>query len=57
MLDVTTGQMRRMQTAEMRFHRAVIGYRMEDHNLNEDIREQMGVTYIDTTIKSIRRVV
>jgi hypothetical protein len=31
-----------MQTAEMRFLRAVTGYRMTDHKRNEDIREEIG---------------
>jgi len=43
-------QMRRVQTAEMRFVRAVAGYRMTDHKRNEDIRE-LGITDVNTIMK------
>jgi hypothetical protein len=34
---VTEEQMRRMETAEMRFHGVVAGYKMADHKRNEVI--------------------
>jgi hypothetical protein len=39
-------QMRRLQTAEMHFLRAVAGYRMREHKRNEDIRGELGTTDI-----------
>jgi hypothetical protein len=39
--------MRRIEPAEMRFVRAVTGYRMADHKCNEGIR-QLGITDINT---------
>jgi hypothetical protein len=37
-------QLRRMETAEMRFVRAVGGYGMAGHERNEVIREELGIT-------------
>jgi hypothetical protein len=36
-------QIRRTETEEMRFLRAVIGHRMMDRKSNEDIKEELGV--------------
>jgi hypothetical protein len=33
----------------MRFIRAVGGYKMADHKRNEDVREELGITDINTT--------
>jgi len=44
-------QMRRIEVAEMHFHRVVTRYRMMDHECNEDIGEEVGITDISTMIK------
>jgi hypothetical protein len=44
---------RGMETAEMRFLRAVVGYRMTDHKRDEN-REVFGVTDVTTMIKTIK---
>jgi hypothetical protein len=53
--------LRRMETTEICFLRASTGYRMTDHKLNEDIREELGITgiIISTVRKSLskRRVI
>jgi hypothetical protein len=33
-----------METAKIRFLRAIVGYRMTDHKCNEGIIEEMGIT-------------
>jgi hypothetical protein len=43
-----------MKSAEIRFLRAVAGYRMTDHKCNENIREELGITYINIVISTIR---
>jgi hypothetical protein len=45
-------QMRRMETAEMRSVRAVVGYRMTDGKRKEDITEELGIADINTTIEN-----
>jgi hypothetical protein len=45
-------QMRRRETVEMRFVRAVVGCRMTDHKRNENTREELGITGINTVTKS-----
>jgi hypothetical protein len=46
--------MRPMGDTEIRFVRAFSGYRMMDHNRDEDIGEGLGITYINRTIKTIK---
>jgi hypothetical protein len=44
--------MRRMGTAEMHVLRAVAGYRMTEHKRDIDVREQRGMTYVNTVIRN-----
>jgi hypothetical protein len=43
-------QTRRMETAEVRFIKAVAGYGMTDHRRNEDM-DKLGISDINTVIK------
>jgi hypothetical protein len=48
-----TKEMRRIEPAEMRFVRAATGYRMAYRKLNEDIKEQLGITDINPILKDL----
>jgi hypothetical protein len=41
-----------METAEMFFLRVIVGHRMMDHEHNENIRDQLSITAINTVIKT-----
>lgn len=45
-------QQLRMETAEMRFLRPVAGYRVQDRNRNEDIRDGLRMTNINILIRN-----
>jgi hypothetical protein len=51
MLDVNERTDKRMETAEIRFLRAIIEYRMTDHKFNDDIRRELEITDIRRVIK------
>jgi hypothetical protein len=42
-----------VETEEMNFLRAVAGYRMTGHKRKEDIREELGMTDINTMITKL----
>jgi N-acetyl-gamma-glutamylphosphate reductase len=44
-------EMRKMETGEMHFFRAVVGYKVTGHKHNEDIREELGIMDTNTVIK------
>jgi hypothetical protein len=41
----------RMQTIEMKYHRRALGVTKRDHKRNDDIREELGIESITTTIE------
>jgi hypothetical protein len=52
---MSISKMRRIEIPEMYFLRAVAGYRITRHKRNDDIREEWGITDINTVIKAINR--
>jgi hypothetical protein len=50
---LTAQQMRRTKTVEVRFIRAVVGYRMANHEHKEAITEELEISDVNTRIKSM----
>jgi len=50
-----TEELSSMETAEMRFVRVVRTNTTTNHKRNEDIREEMGVTYMSTMLHEISK--
>jgi hypothetical protein len=48
---ITKRQKNRIQTIEMKYHRRALGITKRDHKRNDDIREELGIEPITTTIE------
>lgn len=51
----TRQQERNIETAEMKFLRFVAGYTLRDHKRSEDIRQELGISDLNTIIKDYRK--
>ncbi|PSN30890.1 hypothetical protein C0J52_26967 [Blattella germanica] len=49
---LTSNQLRRIETAEMKLLRPLAGYTLYDHKRNDDIRTKLNMTPILDTIKT-----
>jgi hypothetical protein len=49
---LTKRQKSRLEAAEMRFLRSMVGYLLIDHRRNEDIREELQIIDINSRIKN-----
>jgi hypothetical protein len=52
---LTKEHISRMETAEMRFVREIVGYRMTDVKRDEDIREKLGIRGINMMMIIIKK--
>jgi hypothetical protein len=48
---MTKRQKNKMQAIEMKYHRRALGITKKDHKRNDDLREELGIESITTTIE------